>query len=246
MATFSFSTFRNIALSLTLPVVGSQLLAQTFADAEGTAQMMRAAATHYGTVAEVIAKAPQALAPKKPGVQRIGVTLPDCALSDNTGPAAESLRELEKQFLLGPATEVVSLSGHSPSQVDAEAKSLECDFVLSSGLTEKKAGGMGLGGLKAVSALSSIGSAIPAVRSGAALASLASNQGLAAASALDLASRMKARSEVTFQYSLNRVGGVTLIADKQKAKPQNNGEDVLTPMLRAAADRISLTTQSAQ
>ena len=104
-----------------------------------------------GTSTRVIAPATppvpvQAVAElKKPKLTHVGIALPKADLGQgsqgqNTG---ESLRLLESQYLKGPKIEVVMLTSLLESQVEAEAKEKECDYIVFSAMTQKKGGGMG-------------------------------------------------------------------------------------------------------
>ncbi len=69
---------------------------------------------------------------------------------------------------------------------------------------------------------------------------MAASQSLAIASstAIMASSGVKAKAEVTFDYTLNTVDGASVLRDTQKAKAKTDGEDVVTPMVQKAATSI--------
>ncbi|HXH07745.1 MAG TPA: hypothetical protein VNI83_14270, partial [Vicinamibacterales bacterium] len=95
----------------------------------------------FGSTADGTAAA----APKRPGVVRIGVLEPV-----NRSPRAMNTQML-RQELVGRVSssarlEALPLAGHSAADVEAEAKRLECDYILLAEIAEiktSKAGGLG-------------------------------------------------------------------------------------------------------
>lgn len=75
---------------------------------------------------------------------------------------------------------------------------------------------------------------------GAGMAAMAASQTLAIASttAVMASSGVKAKAEVSFEYSLNSADGASVLRDAQKAKARTDGEDVVTPMIQKAAGSI--------
>ncbi len=222
--------------------------AQTAADVNAMAQSLQAAQaamanlTPAGGAAPTISPqqaqtaAQQALGPKKPGVVRIGIFMPQYELGGSGGPSAgESVRTVEEQYLRGPKTEIVRISALLPVQATAEAKEKGCDYVLVTSLTQKKSSG-GFGALRTLSAATPMAAMIP----GAGMAAMAASQGMAIASttAVMASNGVKAKAEVTFEYSLNSVDGAGVLRGAQKAKARTDGEDVVTPMIQKAATDI--------
>ena len=178
---------------------------------------------------------------KKPGVIRIGIVTPHYEGNKGTS-GADAIRELEAQNLVGPKTEVVKLTAMLPVQATAEAKADNCDFVLTSSLTqaEKKSGFGNLRGL--ASAASFVPGLGMATRTGAVITSTA----VAATSAVQAASMvaeftggMKAKTEVSFEYALVSLAtGQKVLGDSQKVKVESDGQDVVTPLVQTAATAI--------
>jgi hypothetical protein len=180
--------------------------------------------------------APQAPGPKKPGAVRIGIFMPQYELGGPGGPTAgESVRTVEEQFLSGPKIEIVRISALLPVQATAEAKEKQCDYVLASSLSQKKSSG-GFGALKTLSAATPMAAMIP----GAGVAAMAASQSLAIASttAVVASSGVKAKAEVSFEYSLSSGDGTNVLRDAQKTKARTDGEDVVTPLIQRAAINI--------
>ena len=182
------------------------------------------------------AAAAQAFGPKKPGVVRIGIFMPQYELGGSGGEtASESLRTVEEQYLSGPKTEIVRISALLPVQATAEAREKQCDYVLVTSLTQKKNSGWS-GALRTLSAATPMAAMIP----GAGMAAIAASQSLAIASTTVVmaSSGVKAKAEITFEYSLNSADGTSVWRDAQKAKARTDGEDVVTPMIQKAATNI--------
>ena len=77
--------------------------------------------------------------PKKPGTVRIGLLLPKNGLSAGGNMQdGEPVREAEGQLLTGPTLESVKLQAILPELAMAEAKQLNCDYLLSTTLNQQK------------------------------------------------------------------------------------------------------------
>ncbi|MBZ5605040.1 MAG: hypothetical protein LAO79_22305 [Acidobacteriia bacterium] len=182
-----------------------------------------------------------ALGPKKPGTIRIGVLTPQAQLAQNGSGAnvTEPLRATIVRYLSGPMLEVTPIAALLPQQAEAEAKQKECDFVLSSRLTQKLNSG-GLGMLKKAMPVASM---IPMVgMAGMAGAAASAAAGTAMGGAASIASAVKAKSEVTFEYKLIiPQSGTAVAANSSTAKARTDGEDVITPLIEQADAAILAT-----
>lgn len=124
------------------------------------------------------------------------------------------------------------------SQIDAEAKSKDCDYVLYSNMSQKVGGG-GLGTLKKFGAMSSM---IPGV--GMATGTMTGIMVGAAASSVmsepaSVAGTVKAKGVVTFDYKLMAPGSTSaLVANTDNARAKADGEDVISPLIEKAATAI--------
>jgi hypothetical protein len=184
----------------------------------------------------VAAGAPAAavITAKKPGVVRIGIAVPAYDLGGGQG-GAESVRTLEEQLLTSPKIEVVKITSLLPVQATAEAKAADCDYILTSAVNQKVKTG-GFGGLKTFSSLAPVASMVPGVSSAAGMAGMA-----AAHTATVIANGVKARAEVSFEYSLNTATGSNVLQSVEKVKAKTDGEDVLTSLVQQAATKIVTT-----
>lgn len=176
---------------------------------------------------------------KKPKLTRIGIALPKADLGQESQGqnAGESLRLLESQYLQGPRVEVVILASLLESQVEAEAKDKECDYVVFSAMTQKKSGGMGF--LKGASSLISVIPAAGAIRGAAGAIAATASASAAASAASSMSSQVKAKNDVTFEYHMFTPGNTTpVLENRATAKAKTDGEDVITPLIEAAATSI--------
>ena len=177
--------------------------------------------------------------PKKPKLIRIGIALPkaDFGPSSQEQSSGESLRLLESQYLKGPKIEVVMLTSLLESQVEAEAKEKECDYVVFSAMSQKKNGGMGF--LKGASTLMSVMPMAGAARGAAGVIAATASASAAASAASSMSSQVKAKNDVTFEYHMFAPGNATpVLENKATAKAKADGEDVITPLVEAAATSI--------
>jgi hypothetical protein len=168
-------------------------------------------------------------------VIRIGIAQPKAQMGrPNT---AEPIRSIISQYLTGPSQEIVPMSAMVSSQIEAEAKVKECDYVLHSVITQKTGGG-------APSFLKNAGplaGMIPMVgmAGGAAGAVGGAIAGTAVASAAGVASTIKAKSEVTFDFKLMASGiAMPVLANMETAKAKADGEDIISPLIEHAATAI--------
>jgi hypothetical protein len=198
-----------------------------------------------GTSAHVIAPATpplpvQAVAElKKLKLTRIGIALPkaDFGPGSQGQSTGESLGLLESQYLKGPNIEVVMLTSLLESQVEAEAKEKECDYVFFSAMSQKKNGGMGF--LRGASTLMSVIPVAAAARGVAGAIAATASASAAASAASSMSSQVKAKNDVTFEYHMFARGNATpVLENKATAKAKADGEDVITPLVAAAATSI--------
>lgn len=183
-----------------------------------------------------------ALGPKKPGVPRVGVVEPKAQMGQGNSGAnvAEPIRTTIEQYLSGPAVEVIPLNAMLPSQIEAEAKQLDCDYVLYASVSQKMNSG-GMGFLKKAAPFTSM---VPMVgmMGGAAGSMTGAMAGMAAGSAMSgaasVAGTVKAKAEVTFDYKLVVPGGAPVAGTTLKAKAKEDGQDVITPLIEQADEAI--------
>jgi hypothetical protein len=175
---------------------------------------------------------------KKPGVVRIGIAMPKAQIGQSVqGPSAgEPVRVMLEQYLTGPTVETLSIAALLPDQIEAEAKSKQCDFLVYSSLSQKKqAGNMGF--LKNASSLANM---IPMVAMTNSVSAIATSSASAAASqAAGLSSGIKAKSEIVLEYHVNAVGNTSPVLNTTlDTRATADGEDVITPLVEKEATAI--------
>ena len=173
-----------------------------------------------------------ALGPKKQGIIRLGVATPVTQMGQGVAGSGieEPLRALFLQALAGPTVEAVAIRAVQPIQVDAEGKSQDCDYVLYSSLSQKKAGGT-LAMLRTAAPMLSM---VPMVGMAAGVGGMIATQaaGVALSGGVNAASAIKAKSELTLTYKLLRPGATNPVMENTlRTKARTDGEDVITPML---------------
>jgi hypothetical protein len=176
--------------------------------------------------------------PKKPGVIRIGIMPPKAQMTgDNGSQAAEALRNTFASFLNGPSVELVALSSRLGAQAIEEAKQAQCDFVLSSSLTQKKGGGGMFGKALGNIATSAVGHVPGASTAGGAAARSVAISGVYTAA--DVSRSVKSKDELSLEYRLDSIDGTKPGFSKvEKAKAKSDGEDIFTPLVEKAAEAV--------
>jgi hypothetical protein len=180
-----------------------------------------------------------ATSPKKAGAIRIGIIMPKVQISGgNAAEAAEAVRSGLTNYLNGPTIEVVTLSARLPSLAMDEARQSQCDFVLSTSLTQKKGGGGGMFGRALGNIAGSAAVYIPGGSSaGSAAARSAAITGVYTTA--NMAGSIKARDEVSLEYKLEAVDGSRPgVSNTVKAKAGSDGEDIVTPLIEKAAEAV--------
>lgn len=188
---------------------------------------------------------------------RICVVRPRAQLGQEsaaTAEVAEAVRTTLMTYMSGPAAEVVAINSLVPVQVDAEALQYGCTHVVYSSVTQKKSGSAGFA--KLVAAAAPIASSLPGV-SGYSTTSVAASQAAAAAGAMaqEKATEAIAKAseagihkgdQVTLEYKLAPAGqSKSAKAETLVGKAQQDGEDVLSPLIEQAAnDLLSKVTGS--
>ena len=185
-----------------------------------------------------------ATSPKKPGVLRIGLLLPNVQMSNgNAAQAAEALRNSFASYLKGPGIEVITLSARQPPLAIEEARQSQCDYILSASMNVKKGGGGSMFGRAIGNIAGATAGHIPgggSATTGAARSAAITGVYTTAA----IANSIKARDEVTLEYKLDQVEKAqTALANKDKAKASADGEDVISPLVQKAAGEVAKATQ---
>jgi hypothetical protein len=186
---------------------------------------------------------------------KVGVALPRAQLGQGNGNAAdvaEPVRQALLSYLKGPAMEVVPIEARIPIQINAEAKEKGCDFVLYTDVKQTKKGG-GLGMLKKLAPMAAampmlggvgnMGGQMAASMAAQTMmtASMQSAQEDAMADAMAAIngaqkSNVKAGDTITLEYKLVKPDAeLPALADKVAGKAEQNGQDVLSPLIENVA-----------
>ena len=177
--------------------------------------------------------------PKKPGVIRIGLILPNVQMSSgNVAQAAEALRNTFARYLTGPTIEVVPLTARLPSLAMDEARQSQCDYILSSSVSVKKGGGGGLFGRAIANIGGSAAGHIPGGSTAATGAARSAAIGGVYTTAA-IASSIKAKDEVKLDYTLQPINSTSApLSNTAKTKASHDGEDVVDALVQRAATAI--------
>jgi hypothetical protein len=151
--------------------------------------------------------------------------------------AAEAVRTTFAAYLTGPSIEPVSLMARTATQATQEAQQRDCAHVLHTTVVLKRGGRSVLG--RAARTLATPAATHVAVGSSmGATARATAISGVYAAA--ELASSIRAKDEVTFEYRLvPSSGGPAVDEGSSKARARSDGEDLLTPLIAAAAETIA-------
>jgi len=175
---------------------------------------------------------------KKPGVIRVGLVMPQVQVNaGDPTQTAEAVRNGFAQHLKGSNVEVMSLAARVPAAAIEEARRSQCDYMLYVSMAVKKGGG---GGMFSRALGNIAGSAAGNINSGAARATTVAGIYTTAT----IASNIKAKDELSLEYKLEKTETAsTLLTNSAKAKAKSDGEDLLTPLIEAAAQAIISTIQ---
>jgi hypothetical protein len=154
-------------------------------------------------------------------------------------------------LMSGPALDVAALDANLPVQMDAEARQKQCDYILISSVTVRRAASSGLNRLMKAGGMAasltpmglmahSVGGIIAAQAASTAMQTAAlSAQQQALTQLSGFNSQVKSKDEVTVQYQLLPTGqSQPRMQNLLKGKSRTDGEDVLSPLLRDAANGV--------
>jgi hypothetical protein len=188
------------------------------------------------TAAAAITAAQEAAAP---GSACVAIVLPSARGVDDATAFGTSLRELFMSYLTGPSLRAVALEARLTAQAVEEARQKNCEFVLLTTVTRIRHDGGGVGRAlgRAAGAAASYG--VP--YGGTAVSSAARGAVVAGAYAISSAAETtKAKDEITLEYRIATVDRISGASPKtHKAKAKNDGEDLLTPLVEAAAEVVA-------
>lgn len=187
--------------------------------------------------------APPAVQPKLEGTIRIGIVTTKTQLGPDVSgaEASEAVRQLWMSYLKGPTVDVVAIDAKSPTNINAEAKQKECDFVLYSGLVKKTKTSL-FGSLVKIAA-PVITSQIPGAGDTAGEAVTGRGKQAIANSGKELArntiaSGIGVKDEITLEINLFVTGGASAVKSSASAKAKSDGEDVFTMLIEQASEKV--------
>lgn len=188
--------------------------------------------------ADNLPRTPATVSAKKEGVIRIGVAMTKTTAAGEGVDAttlSHAVRNTMVNYLTAPAIEIIPLDARLPVQVDAEAKQKECDYTVYTVVAHRKGKSGGFGSF--LKAAAPVASAIPTYGStaGAVAAGVATTTIYTAA---NVASSVKAKDELTLEYSLQNAGGSSLVSNILKAKARTDGDDLISQLVEQAATAI--------
>lgn len=230
-------SFAQYNPSAVLATQASQQVMNTLAAVNALTSAQGNAGAQPVTAQPATAAAP-VLSPKKAGTVRIGIILPQAAqgvLSPSN--AREELRNEWMQLFTGPNLEPVKINAGLPEQGLAEAKSLDCDYIVFSTLTQKTDNS----GMKKFGLLRAASSMVPmaGMTSGMAGIAAVTVAQTAMTTSMDMGSFVKAKQEVGLQYRMVSVNTLQpLLESSSYVKATQDGQDVITPMVTQAAKTI--------
>lgn len=154
--------------------------------------------------------------------------------------APESLRNSLVKYLSGPAAEIIALEALVAVQQRVEAQEKGCEFYLALSVMQKRKGGEGLIGLlKKSSSAAPILTDLGAGKTAQTVTNAARKSQDKMTTAADLVGGIKAKDELTLEYSLsNAQSGAIAASGKIKTKASKNGEDILNGLLEKSVNDI--------
>lgn len=169
----------------------------------------------------------------------IAIVLPNVqGVEGNAADVGAALREVFVSYLTGPSIRVVPLDSRLTIQAIPEARQKECSNLLIVALTRKRSGGGGgMLGKVLGQAGTSMAWGIPGGGVGGAIARGVATAGAQAMS--ELATTTRARDEMRLEYRLMSAEQKPLLQKEERLKASNDGEDLVTPMVRKAAESIA-------
>ena len=186
---------------------------------------------------------PDAGTPKESSdAKRICTTIPKVELTGNPGGASDAVRQAFAELLNSDLAEIVPIEAKLPVLAKREIAESDCDYVLNIALRQKekkKGGGMFGRVLKSAgsSAVRSSASRIPYGRSvGADVARSTAQSAAYEISKVDI--NVNKKDEFTLDYKLTTGDNAAVAGKLLKKKADNDGEDVITPMIETAANDV--------
>ena len=179
-------------------------------------------------------KSPEAVPAKKAGVIRIGVVTvktDKVAENMNAGNLATAVQATLTEKLKAPNVEAIPIQATVLSQIEAEARQKECDYLVYTTVSHKKGGG-GFGSVFGSTAAQVAAATVP--YGGSTTAAIATNT-----AASVVVADIKAKDELTVDVRLEKPGAAyPAFAKPFKGKAKSAGEDIVTPPTTQAAQAL--------
>ncbi|HEX6283476.1 MAG TPA: hypothetical protein VFZ71_01320 [Pyrinomonadaceae bacterium] len=215
-----------------------------FASMYSTAAPTTAPSTVPSTVENPVASNPvsnapatkpaEALPAKKPGMIRLGVvTVKTDKVAENMNAAnlATAVHTTLLEKLKAPNVEAIPIQATVLSQIEAEARQKECDYLVYTTLSHKKGGG-GFGSVFGSAAAQVAAATVP--HTGSTTAAIATNTAAGV-----VVADIKAKDELTVDVRLEKPGaGYPAFSKPFKGKAKSAGEDIITPPTTQAAQAL--------
>lgn len=159
--------------------------------------------------------------------------------SSNGNAAADATREAFTSFLTGPSLTSQALQARLASQAREEAKQAGCPFILLTTIkhTAKRSGGGLLGQVAAGAARQGVAEAGIGGSAAGRIAGSAASTGINQA-AYAYAGSIRNKDEFTLGWRLEAADGSVLGEERSKRTAKSDGEDLLTPLVQAAAEQV--------
>jgi hypothetical protein len=180
--------------------------------------------------------------PKREGVVRLGVAgVKTASVGEglNASELSAAVQNTLAEYLKSPAVELVQLEAKLPSQVEAEARQKECDFVIYATVSHRKGGGGGFGGMFGKVVAPTVGQ-VGIGHTGSTAGNVAGQVATTAiVSAGTMSANVKQKDELTLDVKVQAPGSASAAAARQfKSKAKSAGEDIITPVVEQAAQMI--------
>ncbi|MEJ1963468.1 MAG: hypothetical protein WDO56_18685 [Gammaproteobacteria bacterium] len=155
----------------------------------------------------------------------------------SSGDATAAVRNVFKSYLAGPSLAVEMLDARLASQAREEAKQKHCGYVLYTTVAQERKKSSGFLGRIAAGALQSGASQVAASSGSTGTRVLASATAGGAASTY-YSSFTESSDKMTLTARLESADGSLVSENTEKRKASSDGEDLLSPLVERAAERI--------
>jgi hypothetical protein len=160
--------------------------------------------------------------------------VPDASSTD----AAAAVRDAFTHYLTGPSVDVEMLTAPLVSQAREEAKQKQCRYILYATATQQRKKSSGLLGRVAATAVQSGASQVASSTGSTAARVVARATADGAGHMYDQTSFTRSNDVLTLTVRLESADGKALSDNTEKRTASSDREDLLTPLVERAAERI--------